>query len=236
MQTVDKRPKGIRNNNPGNIEWGAPWQGLVALDKRTDVRFCQFAQAVDGIRAIARTLITYYDKRTANDGSKIDTIREIIERWAPASDNNDVGAYASSIASLLSDVGPNDVVNMHDYRVMRAVVEGIIRHENGRGPLKTPNTWYESDVIDEGLRRAGVVEPVTSTKVAKRVVAPASLGVIGVDQIVQAAPDIISAVKGSQADLTSGNVIQMVLGGVVLGLSLAMLYRQLRAASIGAGG
>ncbi|MCV5978740.1 hypothetical protein OFO29_40995, partial [Escherichia coli] len=24
-----KTPRGIRNNNPGNIDKGAPWQGLI---------------------------------------------------------------------------------------------------------------------------------------------------------------------------------------------------------------
>ncbi|HHU3213404.1 TPA: hypothetical protein ACUBD0_005031, partial [Escherichia coli] len=25
-----KTPRGIRNNNPGNLDKGSPWQGLVA--------------------------------------------------------------------------------------------------------------------------------------------------------------------------------------------------------------
>ncbi|EEG5394356.1 structural protein, partial [Salmonella enterica subsp. enterica] len=32
-------PRGIRNNNPGNIRWGDDWKGLVAKSQRTDKSF-----------------------------------------------------------------------------------------------------------------------------------------------------------------------------------------------------
>ena len=153
-----QQPRGIRRNNPGNIEWGDPWQGLANPKDYPADRFAAFVSAVYGIRALARTLITYYDKRKANDGSKIDSLQEIVERWAPAADNNDVDAYARQLAKLLPGIGPKDeTLNLHDPVQLRAIVEGIILHENGRGPLKTANSWYPDDVITEGLRRAGVV-------------------------------------------------------------------------------
>lgn len=155
---MTQKPKGIRRNNPGNLEWGSPWQGLANKADWPADRFAAFVDPAYGIRAIAMTLITYQDKRKAKDGSKIDSIREVIERWAPSSDNNNVPAYAKSVAALLDGVGPDDeVVDMHNPVHLRALVEGIIRHENGRGPLKTANSWYPDDVITEGLRRAGVV-------------------------------------------------------------------------------
>ena len=40
--TTAKTPRGIRNNNAGNIEWGSPWQGLRPLTK--SVKTSQFAQ------------------------------------------------------------------------------------------------------------------------------------------------------------------------------------------------
>ena len=150
-------PRGIRNNNPGNIEWGSPWQGLRPQNERTDNRFAQFTDPVFGIRALACVLITYQDKRWAANGSKIDSVKEIIERWAPSFENN-TQAYANSVAALLEGVGPDDeVVDVHNFDHLRPIVEGIIRHENGRGPLKTENSWYTAAQIEEGLRRAGVV-------------------------------------------------------------------------------
>lgn len=155
---MTQKPKGIRRNNPGNIEWGDPWQGLADPKDYPPDRFAAFIDPAYGIRAIAMTLITYQDKRKAMDGSKIDSIREVIERWAPSSDNNNVPAYAKSVAALLEGIGPDDeVVDVHNFDHLRPIVEGIIRHENGRGPLKTENSWYTAAQIEEGLRRAGVV-------------------------------------------------------------------------------
>lgn len=56
------KPRGIRNNNPGNLRWGDPWQGLVPEAQRTDKDFCQFVAPAWGIRALAITLISYQDK------------------------------------------------------------------------------------------------------------------------------------------------------------------------------
>lgn len=229
-----QQPRGIRRNNPGNIEWGDPWQGLARREDYPADRFAAFVNAVYGIRALARTLITYYDKRKANDGSKIDSLQEIVERWAPAADNNDVGAYARQLAKLLPGVGPTDeVLNLHDPVQLRAIVEGIILHENGRGPLNTPNTWYPADVIDEAMRRAGVVAKPSVGNQAARAATPVAIGAVGVDQLAEAAPGLIKAVTDSHADLTSGNVIQIVLGVAVLSLSVLMIYRQYRSGQLG---
>ncbi|MGL5156229.1 MAG: hypothetical protein ACRC9G_08020, partial [Aeromonas veronii] len=88
-----QQPRGIRRNNPGNIEWGSPWQGLAKPEDYPADRFAAFISPVWGIRAIAITLITYQDKRKANDGSRIDSVREVVERWAPSFENN-TQAYA----------------------------------------------------------------------------------------------------------------------------------------------
>ena len=70
-------PRGIRNNNPGNLEMGSPWQGLTKTPQ--DNRFCSFITPAYGIRALAVTLITYHDKRKAKNGTRIDTVREVID-------------------------------------------------------------------------------------------------------------------------------------------------------------
>lgn len=223
------QPKGIRRNNPGNLEWGSPWQGLAAKGDYPEDRFAAFVDPAYGIRAIAVTLITYQDKRKAKDGSRIDSVREVIERWAPSSDNNDVPAYAKSVAALLDGVGPNDeVLDMHNPVHLRALVEGIIRHENGRGPLNTPNTWYPADVITEALRRAGVVSKPTAGAAVTKAVPAAALGGVGAEQLTQAIPSVLDALSGAKVDLSSGNWVQVVVGGAMLCLSLAMIYHQYR--------
>ena len=34
--------RGVRNNNLGNIRWGAEWKGRVAESNRNDMSFYQF--------------------------------------------------------------------------------------------------------------------------------------------------------------------------------------------------
>ena len=41
-----KTPRGIRNNNPGNLDKGSPWQGLVA--NPDEPRFCTFKTLFGG--------------------------------------------------------------------------------------------------------------------------------------------------------------------------------------------
>lgn len=151
-------PRGIRNHNPGNIERTATrWQGM-ALDQSGDPRFIVFSQPVWGLRAIARTLITYQDQRRAQDGSRIDSVREIVERWAPAHEN-DTGAYAKQLAKALG-IGPNDeTVDVYDFGILRALVKAIVRHENGPGPLPGGH-WYADGLIAEGLALAGILKGV----------------------------------------------------------------------------
>lgn len=124
-------PRGIRSNNPGNIERrkGVIWEGQSATQGG---RFVRFDSAVYGLRAIARVLITYADKRKAGDGSAIDTVWEYIARWAPQSEN-DTDAYARHVAARLG-VGPHDILNIKRPDIMRGMIEAIVLHENGQQP------------------------------------------------------------------------------------------------------
>lgn len=77
--------RGIRNNNPANIRHGNPWKGLKK--NQTDPEFDQFTSTVWGVRALIITLRTYVTIH------KLQTIRKIIERWAPRSDGNNTEGY-----------------------------------------------------------------------------------------------------------------------------------------------
>lgn len=234
-------PRGIRNNNPGNIEWGSPWQGLVPADKRTDPRFCQFTDAAFGIRALATTLITYQDKRRAADGSPIDTVYEAIERWAPPSEN-DTTAYAKAVAAAVSrstgrNVGIHDIVDFHDHDVMFGLVSEIINHENGKGPLDTENTWYTDDVVNEGLRRAGIVvkkKAVAGVPVTKETAAAGGAAVIGAGQIADVLPQVSAAIDKSQDNLTSGDWVRIILGVATIGVAVYLAYAQIKKRRAGA--
>lgn len=133
---VYHQARGIRNNNPGNIRHGRDrWQGM--RDEQTDPDFIQFIAPEWGIRAMARLLLNYQ----ALHGLR--TVREIINRWAPPSEN-DTGAYVRHVAARLG-VDPDEHIAVSDY--LRPLVETIIKHENGLQP-------YSAATIARGLELA----------------------------------------------------------------------------------
>ncbi|WP_179266645.1 hypothetical protein [Bordetella genomosp. 4] len=217
-----QNPRGIRNANPGNIELRDPWQGLAPQNQQTDGRFAVFTKPVWGIRAIARTLITYQDKYHVN------SVRQAISRWAPPSENN-TQAYINQVANLV-DASPDAKLDFQNYRILRPMVEAIIRHENGPGPLKTANTWYDDATIDEALRLAGIVptkpKAVLATTEGKAAgAAVATGGVAAVAELVNQAAPLLGEVKRSAQD-TEGmpGWIRTVIVGLTLVSVAAAAY------------
>lgn len=115
-------PRGIRNNNPGNIRWGSNWQGLNIPSLRTDKDFCQFASPVYGLRAIVKLIFTYHDKYG------LDTIEGIINRYAPPNENNTIG-YIVRVSEKLG-IHPNEPIELTD-KALVLLVRAICGVENG---------------------------------------------------------------------------------------------------------
>ncbi|WP_459782394.1 structural protein [Photobacterium sp. R1] len=127
------QPRGIRNNNPGNIEDnGTQWRGRVG----DDGRFVIFDTPENGIRALARTLKTYRNKYG------LMTVRGIINRWAPPVEN-DTASYVNHVSNSLG-VTPDTALS--ESQAM-AIVPVIIRHENGQQP-------YSVEVLNAGISAA----------------------------------------------------------------------------------
>lgn len=139
----NSRPRGIRNNNPGNIRWSnVEWRGLVPEGQRTDNTFCQFVDAFHGVRALALNLHTYW----ANHG--LHTVRAIIERWAPPGEN-DTEAYIRCVAERMH-VSADADISLADWLTLHNMVEAVITEENGLGPL-IDGRWYELDVTGNAV-------------------------------------------------------------------------------------
>lgn len=222
-------PRGIRNNNPGNIDMSPAnqWQGLIA--NPDEPRFCTFKDPTWGIRALTVTLVTYFDKRTAADGTPLDTIQKLIDRWAPPVEN-DTGAYATVVAKAVG-VPVDMKIDLHDYAVARPMIEAIIRHENGPGPLKTANTWYSADIVDEGLRRAGIVKVVKTVKavpVTKETAGASLTASIGIAQLADIAPQVSSAMDKAQDDISSGQWIRIGFGIATIVVAVFIAWSQVR--------
>ena len=76
-------PRGIRNNNPGNlILTGIKWRGSVPSYKNTDKTFEQFVDYSYGVRAMLMDII----KDVVVD--RQNTIRELITEYAPKHGGN----------------------------------------------------------------------------------------------------------------------------------------------------
>lgn len=137
---ANAKPRGERNNNPGNIRHSAAkWQGQAK--EQADPAFVTFTSPQFGIRALVRTLLTY----STTHG--LTTVRGIIGRWAPPNEN-DTGAYVAAVARAVG-VGADAKLDVDTLGVMLPLVTGIITHENGRQP-------YPQATLVEGLRLAGI--------------------------------------------------------------------------------
>lgn len=115
--------RGLRNNNPGNIEKNSTkWQGLSR--DQTDSRFFVFDDIAYGYRAMFRTLRTYKEKHGMN------TIEQMINRWAPPIENN-TSAYVRAVEKA-SGISKDTEVNVYDKDLMCKIVAEMSRVENGK--------------------------------------------------------------------------------------------------------
>ncbi|HFF9830524.1 hypothetical protein V6307_15000 [Serratia marcescens] len=139
--------RGLRNNNPGNIEASDknPWEGQTG----SDGRFAKFETPEHGIRALGKNLLAYQAKG-------FDTVAEIVNRWAPASDGNNTDAYIKALCGALG-VGANDQVDMSNPRTLAALCAGIVKHENGSQP-------YSDEQIGAGVSAALGLSALESSK------------------------------------------------------------------------
>lgn len=118
-------PRGIRNNNPGNIEDGTFAKALPGY-KGSDGRFAIFESPEHGLQAMD-TLLTSYGRR----GLK--TVNDVISRWAPSADGNNVSAYAQFVAN---GGDPNAPIDLANPEVRRTVATRMAQFENGQPPVQ----------------------------------------------------------------------------------------------------
>lgn len=119
-----KIARGERNNNPGNIRHGSKWQGLSI--EQTDKDFCQFISPEYGIRAIYKLLQTYQKKYGLN------TIKTIINRYAPPNENN-TASYIS-LASKEIGIESDNSINTQLKSVTIPLTVAIVNIELGYQP------------------------------------------------------------------------------------------------------
>lgn len=116
------KPRGLRNNNPGNLRRSNDkWQGLRR--EQTDPDFFQFTEMKWGYRALIRTLQNY--RRVHG----LRTLADMINRWAPENENH-TAQYIRAVCQDLQ-VPATYEPDVDDPGTMCALAAAISRVENG---------------------------------------------------------------------------------------------------------
>lgn len=126
-----KTPRGIRNNNPMNLEYNPQihWNGQTGHDS---AGYAQFDNAQDGIRAGMIDIHTGF----VRDGEK--TIRAIISEWAPPPENPTAN-YIAYVANQLQVSADAPL----DYKTsIIPLAKAIVQFENNENPY--PDSLYEA--------------------------------------------------------------------------------------------
>lgn len=116
--------RGIRNNNPGNIDWIADpakrWDGMIRKETPAEGgRFGVFDTAQKGVRAIGQEVLL-------DDRRGVRTVKGLISSWAPSNENN-TAAYIDAVANALA-IKPDQTIDVRSY--LPRIAKAIIKHEN----------------------------------------------------------------------------------------------------------
>lgn len=138
MMTV-KQPRGLRNNNPLNIErTGDRWRGMSPVQR--DPRFVQFVAPEWGIRA-AVVILRNYQRRY-----HLHTLTEILHRYAPAVENH-TKRYIERVSSR-AGISPDTHLDLTDRELVSRLIEAMWLVECG-----VPG---DRETIERGLDLAGL--------------------------------------------------------------------------------
>ena len=131
------KARGLKNNNPGNIKVGKEkWEGVVGHDGN----FLKFKSMEYGIRALAKILLTYQNKYN------LDTVEQIITKFAPRKDHNPTGKYIADVCEYMN-VKKDQKINLSDKHILLDLINAMIHMETGRDQ---PDT-----VVLKGIQLAG---------------------------------------------------------------------------------
>lgn len=128
-------PRGYRNNNPLNIRINPAnnWQGKV--QNNTDGVFEQFVTMEYGYRAALKLIRNYIQ----NYG--LETVSDIIAKWAPSTENNTAG-YITRVCNSTGWL-PGKTINAYNREDMTDLVYAMALVENGTTILPNYTEIYK---------------------------------------------------------------------------------------------
>lgn len=125
-------PRGIRNNNPGNLKVSSnSWLGKVPYEQNQDFdcrtgqvtrTFEQFTSYKYGIRALVKLLVNYMEQK------RLTTISQIINRYAPGTEN-DPSSYINFVSNY-TGISPHSPLSP-SRETLLLLSKAIAKNENG---------------------------------------------------------------------------------------------------------
>jgi hypothetical protein len=146
--TLQERSGGTpawRNNNPGNIEYGAFARSQGAID--TDGRYAVFPSYEDGRNAVKNLLFSSNKYRDL-------TLSAAISRYAPKKDGNDTDAYQNYVLSTVG--GQNKRMSRYSAAEQEQIVNAVEKYE-GSHPGRVVTVDSVSNL------RSGIAQPIPAT-------------------------------------------------------------------------
>lgn len=132
---MNNLPRGIRNNNPGNlVRSNNAWLGKIPYNQSLDSKFEQFIELRYGIRALMRDIYSDHKKG-------LTTVTALISEFAPTFENN----TSSYINTVIKMVGSNIIGELTQEKMI-AISKAIILVENGSA--------YSSYITDKDYQDA----------------------------------------------------------------------------------
>ena len=132
-------PLGVRENNPGNLQPGG--------------QEASYPNMTAGYKAMDNNLLAYQKQG-------LNTITQIVNKWAPASAGNDVNSYIRDVSSRLG-LAPDQPLDLNNPQIRLQLEHAMAIHENG--PNVAPPTLPASQVSTYNAPTAPVASAPAST-------------------------------------------------------------------------
>ncbi len=132
-------PRGLRNNNPGNLTGNDAWQGKTGTD---DKGFAQFDTPEAGLRAMAVNL------RNQQQAHGLSTVQDIISKYAPPSENN-TPAYIAAVSQAIG-ARPDEKLDLNDPHTLGGLMQAMVKHENGAQPYADRSIMWAANAAIDG--------------------------------------------------------------------------------------
>ncbi|MCP9269885.1 hypothetical protein M5U04_17810 [Xenorhabdus sp. XENO-1] len=144
LKSSGKKPRGIRNNNPLNIEFAK--QKGATVEDHPERRFAKFNTPYEGLERTAWQLRRYFNGLT--DKVQRQSVDLIVSKWAPPGkkDNNRTEEYIERVAKRLG-VGRYDRLDLNNHNVMYALMREM-------GMVESKSFPYDKDLVMAAITSA----------------------------------------------------------------------------------